>query len=343
MGDVAVATAKADEANRTARTLRESIKAMEGQFALALPRHVTVDRFMRASLTALGTVRNLDQCTERSVLAGLTQAAQLGLEVSDVRGQCYLIPRRNRGTWEATFQLGYRGMIDLAARAGITVDIDTVFEHDDFDFERGTNARLYHRPTLDEPGKAIAYYAVANFADSRRPQYVLRSRRQIEIHRDRFASQRNRDTNEIAGPWVDHFDAMALKTVIRMLLDKLPTSAELREAIIADAQAAQRDATAAPVSATYTPNIDPLGAIDTTSSTDDDRVIDETTGEIKPKPKRRRATKATPATETAPSPSSAPGDGSDGAGPGDDMEPVAEAGTTTADSQTTHTDQGELS
>lgn len=307
MGDVATAVAKADETNARARTMRDSIKRMEQQFALALPRHVTADRFVRAALTALGTVRHLDECTEQSVLAGLTQAAQLGLEVSDVRGQCYLIPRKNRragNRYEATFQLGYRGMIDLAARAGITVDVDTVYRNDAFEFERGTNARLYHRPTLDEPGDPIAYYAVANFADSRRPQYVLRSRRQIELHRDRFASQRDAN-GVIAGPWVEHFDSMALKTVIRILLDKLPTSAELRDAIIADANAAAAASSDVPIVATYG-NLDPLGAIDTTVTDDDGRDIDETTGEIKQPRKRASSRKRSAASSGPAKPEAAP-------------------------------------
>lgn len=340
MGDVATAVAQQDEAAGRARTLRDSIKRMESQFALALPRHVTVDRFVRAALTALGTVRHLPECTEQSVLAGLTQAAQLGLEVSDVRGQCYLVPRRNRrngNRWEATFQLGYRGMIDLAARAGITVDVDTVYAHDTFDFERGTNARLYHRPTLDDPGDAIAYYAVAHFADSRRPQFVIRGRKAIEIHRDRFASQR--DGDDVAGPWVEHFDAMARKTVIRMLLNTLPTSAELREAVTADTRAEEQ-----PIPATYGPMPDPLGAIDTTTS--DDRTIDTTTGEITnkdaPSKSKRRTRKTAP--EPPPAPPTPPGgSGDEAADPGDQADAAwveaATAGSSPADPEPHDTEE----
>ena len=78
--------AERDTSQVAARTLRDSIKAAAPGFGMALPQHVSVDRFMRAAFTALNTVPRLGQCTEQSVLAGLMQAAQLGLEVADVRG-----------------------------------------------------------------------------------------------------------------------------------------------------------------------------------------------------------------------------------------------------------------
>lgn len=232
MGAVSKQVATVTEARTQVATLRDAIKRSEGQFALALPRHVTPDRFVRSALTALNTVPKLQECTQTSILAGLMQAAQLGLEVADVRGQAYLIPRKVKGVMQASFQLGFRGMIDLAARAGITVDVDVIREGDAYDYQRGTDPKLYHKPTLGQRGPAIAYYAVANFADGRRASFVIMGRSEVEEHRDKFASSRDYNTKEITGPWVDHFDAMALKTVVRKLLNYLPTSAELRQQII---------------------------------------------------------------------------------------------------------------
>ncbi len=231
MATVSKAVAERDASNNQALTLRDAIKRSQGQFELALPRHVSADRFLRSALTAINTVPKLAQCTQTSVLAGLMQAAQLGLEVADVRGQAYLIPRKNRGEMQASFQLGFRGMIDLAARAGITVDVDTIRENDAYDYQRGTDPKLYHKPTLGNRGQAIAYYAVANFADGRRASFVIMGRSEVEEHRDKFASSRDYNTKEVTGPWVEHFDAMAIKTVVRKLLNYLPTTVELRQII----------------------------------------------------------------------------------------------------------------
>ena len=258
MGDITTAVAKQDRS--PAATLRDAIKRSEQQFALALPQHVDQGRFIRSALTALNTVPKLAECTQQSVLAGLMQAAQLGLEVSDVQGQAFLIPRKNRGTMQATFQLGYRGMIDLAARAGITVDVDTICENDTYDFERGTQPHLRHRPTLEDRGAPIAYYAVAHFADGRMPAFRIMSRGEVEKHRDRFAASQG-------GPWSDHFDSMARKTVIRQLLNYLPTSPELRQQVIEAEVSAVDGAPVVPIHVdidTGEINADPIAAIDTT-------------------------------------------------------------------------------
>lgn len=211
--------------------LRSAIKASEAQFAMALPQHVDAGRFLRCALTAINVVPKLAQCTKESVLAGLMQAAQLGLEVADVRGQAYLIPRWDGSDKcnKASFQLGYRGMIDLAARGGITITVDDICANDAYDFERGTNAFLRHKPTLAHRGDVIAYYAVATFADGRTPAFVVLGRGEAEEHRDKFASTRTKD-GEIYGTWINHFDAMARKTAVRKLLNYLPATVELRTA-----------------------------------------------------------------------------------------------------------------
>lgn len=218
--------------------LRAVVESRRDEFAAALPQHVDPRRFVRAALSMLNTVPRIKECAPATIVTGLMQAAQLGLEVSDVRGQAFLIPRwsSKNGRMEAAFQLGYRGMIDLAARAGITVDDDVIREGDRYHIMRGTSPVLEHEPSLDEPGAPIAYYAVAHFADGRQARFKVWSRRRVEQHRDKFASSRTKK-GEIYGPWVDHFDGMAAKTVIRDLLDTLPIQVELREALFVDAAA----------------------------------------------------------------------------------------------------------
>lgn len=228
-------------------TLRDAIERNHDQFAMALPQHVDAGRFMRAAFTALNVVPRLQECTQTSILAGLMQAAQLGLEVADVRGQAYLIPRNIKGTMTAAFQLGYRGMIDLAARGGITVDVDEVCANDELSYQRGTTPRLYHKPTLSKRGEVIAYYAVAQFADGRPPTFVIIGKGEAEDHRDKFAG-----TVKDGSPWVDHFDAMARKTVVKMLLNYLPATVELRQAVAIETTGSDE-----PLNVSYMPSAAP--------------------------------------------------------------------------------------
>jgi recombination protein RecT len=211
------------------------IRRSEPQFALALPAHVTPERFTRVAVTVLRNDPKLQACSLPSILSGLMQSAQLGVEIGGVRQQAYLVPRWNSklGCQEATFQLGYRGMIDLAARAGITVTVDEVCEHDTIDYELGTNAYLRHKPALANRGGTIGYYAVASFRDGRPAAFTIIGRGEAEAFRDRFAASKTKD-GVIYGPWDTDFDAMARKTAVRQLLNYLPQSIELQQALSAD-------------------------------------------------------------------------------------------------------------
>lgn len=214
------------------KTIRDLVKEMEPQFRRALPNHVDEGRFVRLALTALELTPGLAECTSRSILAGLTRAAQLGLEINADRGQAYLIPRKNRNTnaMEASFQLGYKGLIDLAGRGGITVRARDICEQDLFEYEDGLEPKLRHVPELrKDRGDAWAYFAIATFPDER-VEFVVMSKAEVEKHRDRFASARNKK-REIVGPWTEHFDAMARKTVIIKLLGQLPLPVDLADAI----------------------------------------------------------------------------------------------------------------
>lgn len=224
--------------NEERMSLRQSIEAQRSEFARGLPAHIDVDRFVRGALNALQATPKLAACTKHSILSTLSQAAQLGLEVNDVRGQCYLIPRKGRrqldnGTWvdeqQATLQLGWKGLIDLAARSGIIVEAGEIRERDQIDWQLGTASRLTLRPVLGDRGGVIGYYSAAQFVDGRSAFEVMSLAEMVE-HRDKFASDRDFKTKAIKGPWVDHFDAMARKTVIRKLLNRLPQAVEFSRA-----------------------------------------------------------------------------------------------------------------
>lgn len=215
------------------KTARDLIIEMEPQFRRALPQHVDAARFTRLALTALRTTPKLAECSGESILAGLMQAAQLGLEIDAVRGQAYLIPRWNRRTGrnEASFQLGYKGLIDLAGRGGITVRARDVCANDLFEYEDGLDPVLRHVPELKgDRGEPWAYFAVATFPDRQEREFIVISRADAERHRDRFASTKNRQ-GAIVGPWSEHFDSMARKTAIIKLLGQLPLPVEVVEAL----------------------------------------------------------------------------------------------------------------
>lgn len=216
-------------------TLLDTLEGMRPQIARALPSMVEPDRFIRVALTTLRRTPKLLQCTPESVLGGLMTSAQLGLEPGPL-GHAYLVPFYNGKTkqHEAQWIIGYTGIIDLARRSGSieTMIARAVYEEDLFDVEYGLNERLEHKPNLvtDDRGPLLYTYAIAKYVGGGH-NFVVLGRGDIEK-----AKQQSQTGRANKGPWVDHFEPMALKTAVRRLRPFLPLSVEMRDAFASDEQ-----------------------------------------------------------------------------------------------------------
>lgn len=207
------------------QNLVQLVDRMRGQLAAALPKTMRPERMARLAMTALRTTPRLGECTPRSFIGSLMQCAQLGLEPNTPLGEAYLIPRANRrqGTTEATFLLGYKGILTLARRSG---EVDavwacSVFEGDEYDVVRGAHPNLVHVPRgHEDPARITHVYAVAHLRGSNIPVFESLTREQLE-------ARRNRSPASGSGPWVTDYQRMAEKTAIRALARWLPQSPEL--------------------------------------------------------------------------------------------------------------------
>ena len=101
-------------------SMQQYIKQMESEIKKALPSVLTPERFTRIVLSALSTNPKLGECTPQSFLGAMMTAAQLGVEPNTPLGQAYLLPYWNsrNNCYECQFQLGYKGLLDLAYRSG---------------------------------------------------------------------------------------------------------------------------------------------------------------------------------------------------------------------------------
>lgn len=193
-----------------------------------LPKGLTADRFQRQALTLCRRTPDLLKCDPVSVIGGIIQAAELGLELSGALGHCYLIPRNNseRHCKEAVFQLGYRGYKELATRSGRVTNFTPriVKEKDDWKVRYGTDHKLEHTPSMEE-SPPVAYYCVAWVVGSHIPDFEVMSRKQVEAWKSRYVK-----ATGARSPWSTHFDAMALKTVTGILARRMPLSVEQQEA-----------------------------------------------------------------------------------------------------------------
>jgi phage RecT family recombinase len=110
----------------------------------------------------------LRQCTPDSIYLGLIACAVTGLEPGALKGEAYLVPYKNKGVMEATFQRGYKGVIKMALRSrGVrSIRSNVVYEGDIFEVDEGTANSIVHRPQFGSRGKEIiAAYAIAKLAN----------------------------------------------------------------------------------------------------------------------------------------------------------------------------------
>lgn len=194
------------------------------QIALALPKHITPDRFIRVLMTATLKTPALLECTQESLFKGIFDAAQAGVEIDGRRA--HLIPFNNhkKKCKEAQLIIDYKGIAELVMRSGVVSSIhaDVVCEADEFEYDRGDVTK--HKINLrEERGKMYAVYCRILMRDGAAKCEVM-SKRDV----DRI---RNRSRSSSDGPWVTDYDEMAKKTVFRRASKWVPLSPEIRTAI----------------------------------------------------------------------------------------------------------------
>lgn len=229
------------------KNVYELMQDMKSEFSKALPKHIVADRFIRTAYTEVRRNPDLLSADAGSLMGAIMQSAQLGLLPGSVLGHAYLIPYFNRktGTKEVQFQIGYKGYIELLRRTGevTTIVAREVYANDKFDVDYGLEDNLIHKPTITgDRGEVIAYYCVVKMRDGGH-SFLVMSKTDVEKHRDKHAASKN-------GPWANHFDAMAKKTVIKQLVNYLPLSMEVQQNISLD-ETVRKDVTAEPEKIDY--------------------------------------------------------------------------------------------
>lgn len=213
------------------KKMQAYIKAMEPAIKKALPSVITPERFTRMVLSALSSTPKLADCSPQSFLAAMMTAAQLGVEPNTALGQAYLLPYRNHGQMECQFQLGYKGLIDLAYRSGevSVIQAHTVYENDVFEYELGMDPKLRHVPAKADRGEAVAYYAMFKTKDGGYGFEVM-SVDDVQRHAQRYSKSYGSGSS----PWRSNFDEMAKKTVLKRALKYAPLKSDFVRGVAQD-------------------------------------------------------------------------------------------------------------
>ena len=149
--------------------LRKQLITMRAQFKMALPAHITVEKFERTVITAAQNAPKLAICDRGSFWAACLKAASDGL-LPDGR-ECAIVPFRDKesGTYMAQYIQMVGGVLKLIRNSGelSSISPNIVYEKDQFEHwvdEKGEH--FNHRPSLEEnAGKPLFVYCLARLKD----------------------------------------------------------------------------------------------------------------------------------------------------------------------------------
>ncbi len=145
-----------------------------GQIQAALPTTVTLQRFTRATVTALMQNPDLAGADETSFFQSLVKCAMDGL-LPDGR-EAALVLYGNKVNYLP--MIG--GVRKIAAQYGWTIRTHAIYENDDFDVDLGTG-RVTHRPPRvgDDRGQLRGAWAIAHHRDGREAIVEVMDKTQI--------------------------------------------------------------------------------------------------------------------------------------------------------------------
>jgi len=202
--------------------VRTQLTAMTPQFAAALPKHVSPERFVRVLMTAVQTTPALLNADRRTLFASAMKASQMGLlpdgregAIVTFKDQCQFMPM-------------VAGVMKMVRNSGeiSTWSVQAVYENDNFDFCLGDEEHITHKPALAGRGKLIAVYSIVSMKDGEKSREVMSVEDVNGI--------RARSRSGGSGPWVTDFAEMAKKTVVRRHAKRLPLSTDIDGAIRED-------------------------------------------------------------------------------------------------------------
>ncbi len=210
--------------------LRNSLTKMAPEFKKALPSHISVDKFTRVLMTALQSNPDLVAANRHSFFSACVKCATDGL-LPDGREAAFVVFKSKAGPM-AVFMPMVSGILKKIRNSGelLSLNPGIVYSKDEFNYfidELGPHIK--HSPAMTEDrGDLTHVYCSAQVKGG---GIYLEVMSKAEIEKVRAVSK-----SKDSGPWVQWFEEMAKKTVIRRLSKRLPVSTDVQAAIEADDQ-----------------------------------------------------------------------------------------------------------
>lgn len=198
------------------------------------------------SLTAIvGQDAKLAACTPQTLFMAALTAAALDLPINKNLGFAHIVPYDNKraGVTEAQFQMGWRGYVQLAQRSGQykTIAATAVY-----------NGQLVSEDPLlgntydwkaKQSDDVVGYVAMFKLVNGFEKELYM-TLDEVTAHAERYSKAYSYDKQKgySSSPWSTNFDAMALKTVIKLLISKWgPMSVDMQKAVELDSSVVKED------------------------------------------------------------------------------------------------------
>jgi recombination protein RecT len=181
-------------------------------------------RFTSAIVSAVSTNPDLQTCDFSTIISAAMLGEALNLSPSPQLGQYYLVPFNDNknGRRVATFQIGYKGYIQLAIRSGnykklnvVAIKEGELVKYDPMNEEIEVN--IIEDDNKREQAPTIGYYAMFEYLNGFR-KTMYWSKTKMDAHATKYSPAYK--AKKGYSFWEKDFDGMAFKTMIRQLISK---------------------------------------------------------------------------------------------------------------------------
>jgi len=189
--------------------------------------------FVASIIDLYNTDKTLQMCDPKNVVMEALKAASLKLPINKQLGFAWIVPYRDgkTGQYIPTFQLGYKGYVQLCMRTGAYkyINADVVYEGELVKHDKLTG-EIEIDPEKRTGDKKVGYFAFIETLNGFRKTLYM-TVEEVTKH----AQQYSKSYGNKNSVWATDFDAMALKTCLRLLLSKYGVmSVEMQRAYIDD-------------------------------------------------------------------------------------------------------------
>lgn len=205
-------------------------------------------RFIASIISAVQTNPALQECSNSSILSSALLGESLKLSPSPQLGHYYLVPFNDnkRGCKVAQFQMGYKGLLQLAIRSGQYKKINVVAIKEGelvrFDpLNEEIEVNLIEDELVRENTPTVGYYASFTYLNGFQKS-IYWSREKMEAHALKYSKGYKAKKGYTF--WEKDFDGMAYKTMLRQLISKWGImSIDMQTAIDSDMAVINEDGT----------------------------------------------------------------------------------------------------